>query len=166
MKITRIIIAASFLMFHLACEEKKPITQELCESKTNRADCEAAGCTFACGTVLVEKQESCIARRNVGRCLAVKKFVRETVNNSENYWAVYPNQTRWFFSFQPTSGYSEYFRITNDHTYPVEIIGYRTNAREFDPCIMYDPEGDSVPWEGSCETDWWSQDMWDDVLAK
>jgi len=159
-----IFFVTSILFVNLACDEKKTITQELCERQTNRDDCEAAGCTFTCGTILVKSRESCIARRNAGRCLAVKKFVRETVNNSENYWAVYPNQTRWFFSYQPSNDYSEYFRISNDHTYPVEIIGYHSYALEFDPCIMYDPNGDSVQWEGSCETDWWSESLWDDVL--
>ena len=74
-----IVFTTLFLMLNLACDEKKKeITQELCERQTNRADCEAVGCTYTCGMILTEEAQpygskNCVARRHVGRCLAVVK---------------------------------------------------------------------------------------------
>lgn len=181
-----IIIIVSFLMLHLACEEKKPITQELCESKTNRADCEAVGCTYMCDMVFFKKLQSssdCVARRHVSRCLAVVKFVGkdDNTNNGDIDYKIGPNQAGWIQDQYIRTGfvnndnieYWSIFKIKNPFPYTVEVLGHQRTFQSDssfylnDPCLMFDPDGaPDVLWEGSCETDWWSEAMWDDILAK
>ena len=177
---TKIIFFATFLsILALACDEKKEITQALCESQTNRADCEAAGCTYTCGMVLVANTaRDCQARRKIGRCLAVVKLFDNAVNNQDYYYSVEAGQTGWFLGriiHQTIDGifagsFDEYFQIKNPHHYRVEVLGHRPYVMIWedtvDPCTMYDPDGTLFPWEGSCETDWWSETMWDDVLPE
>jgi len=180
-----IIIATSLLLLHLACEEKKPITQELCESKTNRADCEAAGCTYTCGMVFVRQSGSsskCVARRRAGRCLAVVKFAvkNDDTNNGDVDYDLGPSEIGWLTDRETQNviinnenhEYFSMFRIQNPFPFTVEVLGYHQSIWDHlpadqDPCYQYDSDGaPDIPWEGSCETDWWSQDMWDDVLTE
>ncbi len=181
-----IIIIVSFLMLHLACEEKKPITQELCESKTNRADCEAAGCTYMCDMIFLKKlpdsSSDCVARRHVSRCFAVVKFKGndDDTNNGDIDYLMGPNETGWMPDLNTQSRsvnneiyeYSSMFRIRNPFPYTVKVLGHHLtflddSGFDTDPCFHYDPDGaPDVLWEGSCETDWWSEAMWDDILAK
>lgn len=175
------VIATTLLLLHLACDENKPITQELCERQTNRADCEAAGCTYTCGMVLTQFQtgetRKCLKRRKVGRCLAVVKFNRENdVNNQDYNFTITPNTIGWFGEevLQQDSNngirYLEFFNVENTNDFTVEVLGHQSWAHDFgliaDPCSHDDPDETHFPWEGSCETDWWSEDMWDDVLPE
>ena len=186
MKITRIVIAASLFLLASACDEKKPITQELCERQTNRADCESAGCTYTCGMVFVKRQpdssRDCVARRNVGRCFAVVKFVGkdDDTNNGDIDYLIGPNDTGWMTDQNTRSSfinnenfeYLSMFRIHNKFPYMAVVLGHHSSflddsGFDGDPCFQYDPDGaPEIPWEGSCETDWWSEEMWDDVLAR
>jgi len=175
MKTKIIVIATTLLVLNLACDEKKPITQELCERQTNQADCESAGCTVACGMILMsDNSNACLARRQVGRCLAVVKFVGkdDDTNNGDINHTIHRDETVWTVDSPPLNGYYSWFRIRNPFPYTVEVLGHRLgmmSQESFngDPCIFYDPDGaPSVPWEGSCETDWWSEDMWDDILPE
>jgi len=175
------------LLFTVACDEKKKeITQEHCERQTNRADCEAAGCTYTCGMiflkVLPDSSSDCVARRNVGRCLAVVKFVGKDdhTNNGDIDYLMGPNETGWHtdiytrYGFENNSNYSyrSMFRLKNPFPYTVEVLGHHFSfwggiPDDQDPCYQLDPDGaPSILWEGSCETDWWSEDLWDDVLAE
>ncbi len=178
-----ILFTSSLLLLNLACDEKKKdITQELCESQTNRADCEAAGCTYTCGMVLVEtisniSNHNCAKRRNVGRCLAVVKLIPEESNNQDYFYSISSGNTGWLSDVvsitnvnNTATSYSEYFKIENPHPYPLEVLGHHSYVSYFgtaaDPCSQGDPDGTLFPWEGSCETDWWSEDIWDDVLPE
>ena len=55
MKINLMVFSISLLGLNLACDEKKEITQALCEAQTTRADCDAAGCTYTCGMVFLKR---------------------------------------------------------------------------------------------------------------
>ena len=186
MKTNIILIVTSYFLLNLACDEKKPITQALCESQTNRADCEAAGCTYNCGMVFVkilpDSSSDCVARRNVGRCSAVVKFVGkdDDTNNGDIDYIIGPNKTGWMTDYYTHSmvennniiEYKSMFKVRNPFPYTVEVLGHHLSFWDHlpddqDPCFHYDPDGaPEVPWEGSCETDWWSEDMWDDILAR
>jgi len=183
MKTKIFVIAASLLWLILACDEKKKeITQELCESQTNQADCEAAGCTYTCGMVLRRDSEEngweCMSRRKVARCLAVVKLVEEESNNQDYFYAIFPNSSAWlrdevvdYSVGMSVDRYIEYFKVDNQRDYAVEVMGHHSYTSTFegmdiDPCHADDPEGTLFPWEGSCETDWWSEYMWDDVLPE
>ncbi len=176
----------SLLGLNLACDEKKEITQAFCEAQTTRADCEAAGCTYTCGMVFLKRlpnsSRDCVARRHVARCLAVVKFVGE--DDSTNYgdigYLMRPNTIGWMADYDTRSKvennenveYGSMFKIRNPFPYTVEVLGHHLYfwdhlPEDQDPCFEYDPDGALlIPWEGSCETDWWSPSMWDDVLQK
>jgi hypothetical protein len=165
-----------------SCDENKDsttgLTQALCENQTTRADCEAAGCTYTCGMVLTQFQtgetRTCLKRRKVGRCLAVVKFFRENDENNQDYnFTITPNTIGWFGEevfLQDGIRYLEFFNVKNTNDFTVEVLGHQSWAHDFgliaDPCSHDDPDETLFPWEGSCETDWWSEAMWDDILAK
>ena len=171
-------------LFVVSCDDgtqkKTEITQQLCEGLTNRTDCVAAGCTYTCGMVLMEHKtgeiRTCVKRRNAGRCLAVIKLVLDDMNNNDYEYSISPQGSDWLSEFVQDgfienvyTGYREYFRIENPYDYPLEVLGHRSYAQDFgggdfDPCSVDDPDETLFPWEGSCETDWWSDTMWDDVL--
>ncbi len=185
MKTRLIFFTITLLLLDLACDEKKKeITQVLCEGITNRTDCEAAGCTYTCGMVFLKTQldggsAECVARRKVGRCLAAVKKVTGKVNNDNDvYTGVSANSIGWIpsgseYSVQnnTTLRYRSYIKVNNTLPYPIEVLGYEAptwpaDSEDHDPCTSFDPDGTLFPWEGSCEADWWSEDLWDDVLPE
>ena len=169
------IFVAFFSIFNLACEEKKKeITQELCERQTNRADCEAAGCTYTCGIALTEEiwnetHRTCLARKRFGVCLAIVPY-KAAVNNNNGpdvTWEIEPGEEVWIRrngSQAVSENHYEYIFFHNATGQRVEAKGYTT--LHFDPCLEDDPDETLFPWEGSCETDWWSETMWDDILTE
>ncbi|PKN22708.1 MAG: hypothetical protein CVU65_14835 [Deltaproteobacteria bacterium HGW-Deltaproteobacteria-22] len=170
MNIKSLLILTTFLVFNFSCE-KKEITQELCESKTNRSDCEAAGCTYTCGISLTEEvwnitHRKCLARHRVGVCLAIVPF-QENMSEQDITWEINPGSEVWVrrAGSQVTPyTYYEYVHYINETNQRVEALGYTT--LHFDPCLEDDPDETLFPWEGSCETDWWSEDLWDDVIPE
>ncbi|MBU1412540.1 hypothetical protein KKD52_14865 [Myxococcota bacterium] len=173
-------------LFVVSCDDgtqkKTEITQALCEGITNRTDCEAAGCTYTCGMVLTKVSASdpyrkCLKRRHAGVCLAIIPLVRSDTNNQDYEYSIPSNTTGWFSEEVMMvniegvlTRYMQYFRYENHNDYPVELQGNRDWAHDFgdiaDPCSVEDPDETLFPWEGSCETDWWSDTMWDDVLPR
>ena len=164
-----------------SCDEKKEssprLTQALCENQNTRADCEAAGCTYTCGMVLRRNSDEngweCISRRKVGRCVAVVRLIEEENNNQDYFYSIDPNSSAWLLDEvvdysigMSVNRYLEYFKVDNQRDYPVQVLGHRSYTLEIDPCYGDDPNETLYPWEGSCETDWWSEDMWDDVLPE
>jgi len=164
-------IAALLLLACTACD-KESITQSRCERQTNRADCEAAGCTFACGVSLLKESGygvpfTCLARRRVGTCLAMVPYFFDNPNVSP---PIEPGQTRWVRSFvrngeEPYTYIAEYIRVINTTDEAMEVIGHPSNKPQ-DPCLEGDPDESLFPWEGACETDWRNEDLWDDVLSE
>ncbi len=163
-------------LFVVSCDDgtqkKTEITQALCEALPNRTDCEAAGCTYTCGMVLTEEDlmspdRHCLARRHVGVCMALVPASEGNDNMEEDVsWDIHPGERVWIrreVRSTPTPyTFYEYVHFLNETDQPLEAPGLATLAA--DPCLNDDPDETLFPWEGSCETDWWSDTMWDDVL--
>ncbi len=179
------IFTTLMLILNLACDDKKnEITQALCARQTTRSDCEAVGCTYTCDMVLMKHgytNHACVARRKAGRCIAMVELnIQNDINNGIDHdYKIDAHSTGWqtgelVFSSNENNELYQYvsmFKVKNPYPYSVEVLGYRAatwpaDSENEDPCTLYDPDETLFPWEGSCETDWWSQDMWDDVLPE
>jgi hypothetical protein len=112
----------------------------------------------------------------------VVKFVgkNDNTNNSDINHVIYPNEIGWIVDHYTRSAadntayltYYSMFKIKNHFPYTVEVLGqhlvFPTDLPDDqDPCYMFDADGAPlILWEGSCETDWWSEAMWDDILPE
>jgi len=161
------------------CDEKnqaKPeITQETCEAIQDAEDCVRAGCTKVCDVVFYGQRGDgildCQARRHASACLAVVPWSSVDHFNDLNSGGIGDEEV-WLCKgehFPVIGTQTACFRFRNESGEPVVVLGYSRGDTDFpdtDPCLRWDSDESRFPWEGSCETDWWSESMWDDVLPE
>ncbi|PKN25836.1 MAG: hypothetical protein CVU65_07485 [Deltaproteobacteria bacterium HGW-Deltaproteobacteria-22] len=175
MSLSLILIA---LLFAAGCDDDpapKEITQASCAAIQNAEDCLRAGCTPTCDVIFYgqinEGALDCQARRRAGACVAAVPWSSfdhfNDLNNSpivdEEVWLC----NHEFFSGEGTQ--TACFRFQNETGVPVGVLGYSTSDvgwPETDPCLRWDPDESRFPWEGSCDTLWFTRDLWDEVRAQ
>ncbi len=86
----------------------------------------------------------------------------------DNFGVIWPGRARWIRKIIHDHSIIEYFEVDNrSNDQAVVVLGFEEfEALVEDPCSFSDPYETLFPWEGSCETDWWSEDLWDDVIPE
>lgn len=169
-------VVPGFLMVLMgSCISKGPeLSQSFCEDITDPVTCEAYGCTYNCGMVLVRGRE-CLGRRNAGICLAVIRWRGSPVNNLGGGGVISPGERVWICKqgIEHCPECDSCFPFENSKfPWGVEILGYDymhgndINFPTTDPCDHSDPDGTIYPWEGSCDSLRWTPRLWNDVLTK